>query len=81
VTFNRCSIPIVKNAVQLCEARFGAVFRLERGLVHLAAHHNLSETWLAQWFQPFIPMAPNRGHVSGRAILEGAAVQVPDIFG
>jgi len=71
---------IVKNAVQLCEARFGAVFRLERGLVHLAAHHNLSETWLAQWFQPFYPMAPNRGHVSGRAILEGAAVQVPDIL-
>lgn len=67
---------IADSAVRLCEARFGAVFRLDGGLVHLAAHHNLSETWLAQWFD--YPMAPNRGHVSGRAILSCTAVQVPD---
>ena len=71
---------IVKSAVRLCEARYGAVFRLDDGLVHLAAHHNFSETLLAQWFHTFYPMAPNRGHVSGRAILAGAAVQVPDIL-
>ena len=71
---------IVKSAVRLCEARFGAVFRLDGGLVHLAAHHNLSETLVAQWFHPFYPMPPNRGHVSGRTILAGAAVQVPDIL-
>jgi two-component system, NtrC family, sensor kinase len=71
---------IVKNAVQLCEARYGAVFRLDRGLVHLAAHHNISETLRALWFETFYPMAPNRGHISGRAILTGAAVQVPDIL-
>ena len=70
---------IAKNAVQLCEARFGAVFRLDRSLVHLAAHHNFSETMLAH-LPTWYPMAPNRGHVSGRAILTGAAVQVPDIF-
>jgi len=69
---------IVRNAVQLCEARYGAVFRLDGGLVHMAAHHNISETLLARWF-PY-PMAPNRGHVSGRTILTGAAVQVPDIL-
>jgi GAF domain-containing protein len=71
---------IVKNAVRLCEARFGAVFRLDGGLVHLAAHHNFSEALLARWFHTFYPMAPNRGHVSGRTILSGAAVQVPDIL-
>jgi GAF domain-containing protein len=74
---------IVKNAVHLCEARYGAVFRLDRGLVHLAAHHNISETLLAEWFHTgpvSYPMAPNRGHASGRAILAGAAVQVPDIL-
>ena len=70
---------IVKNAVRLCEARFGAVFRLDSGLVHLAAHHNLSETMLARW-QSTYPMAPNSGHVSGRTILTGVAVQVPDIL-
>jgi two-component system, NtrC family, sensor kinase len=65
---------IVKNAVRLCEARFGAVFRLDGGLVHVAAHHNFGEV------QTWYPMAPNRGHVSGRTILTGAAVQVPDIL-
>ena len=40
---------IVKSAVRLCEARFGAVFRLDGGLVHLAAHHNFSEAMLARW--------------------------------
>ncbi len=69
---------IVKNAVRLCEARFGAVFRLDGGLVHLAAHHNLSEALRARW--KGYPMTPNRGHVSGRTILTGAAVQVPDIL-
>ncbi len=71
---------IVKSAVRLCEARFGAVFRFDHGLIHLAAHHNFSETLIAEWFRTSYPMAPNRGHVSGRAILTGAAVQVPDIL-
>jgi signal transduction histidine kinase len=71
---------IVENAVRLCGARFGAVFRLDGGLVHLAAQRNFSEMMLARWFHAFYPMAPNRGHVSGRTILTGATVQVPDIL-
>jgi signal transduction histidine kinase len=71
---------IVKNAVRLCEARFGAVFRLDGGLVYLAAHHNFSATELARYFHTYYPMAPNRGHVSGRTILTCAAIQVPDIL-
>ena len=31
---------IVESAVRLCEARFGAIFRLDNGLLHLVAHHN-----------------------------------------
>jgi GAF domain-containing protein len=26
------------------------------------------------------PMPPNRGHMSGRAVISGAAVQIPDIL-
>jgi signal transduction histidine kinase/HAMP domain-containing protein len=70
---------MVESAVRLCEARLGAVFRLDRGLVHLAAHHNFSESQLAL-VQAKYPMAPNRGHISGRAMLTGAAVQIPDII-
>ncbi len=71
---------MVESAVQLCQARFGAVFLLENGLVHLGAHHNFNETQLVVLRAQY-PMTPNRGHVSGRAILTGATVQIPDIFG
>ena len=70
---------LVESAVRLCEARFGAVFRLDRDLLHLAAHHNFRRAQLAI-LQGLYPMTPNFGHISGRAILTGAPVQIPDIF-
>jgi GAF domain-containing protein len=70
---------MVESAVRLCEARLGAVFRLDGDLLHVAAHHNFSETQLAL-LQAKYPMRPNRGHISGRAILTAAAVEIPDII-
>ena len=70
---------LVESAVRLCEARFGALFRLDRDLLHLAAHHNFRGAQLAI-LQGLYPMTPNFGHISGRAILTGAPVQIPDIF-
>src|SRR5262245_47146435 len=72
---------LVESAVRLCEARFGAVFRLDHDLLHLAAQHNFDEDlgWVAL-IQRRYPMAPNRGHISGRAILTGGPVQIPDIL-
>ena len=70
---------LVESAVRLCEARFGAVFRLERDLLHLAAQHNFPETHLAVLEQEY-PMTPNRGYYSGRAVLTGAPVQIPDML-
>src|SRR5262252_5227480 len=72
---------LVESAVRLCEARFGAVFRLDRDLLHLAAQHNVDEElgWVAL-IRGRYPMAPNRGHISGRAILTGGPVQIPDIL-
>src|SRR5262249_36977855 len=71
---------LVESAVRLCEARFGAVFRLDHGLLHSAAQHKFDEDlgWVAL-IQGRYPMAPNRGHISGRAILTGGPVQIPDI--
>jgi GAF domain-containing protein len=71
---------VVESAVRLCEARFGAVFVLRNGLLELAAHHNFDETRLVSLRAQY-PMAPSRGYVSGRTILTGATVQIPDIFG
>jgi hypothetical protein len=35
---------IVKSAVEVCQARFGAVFRMEGGLLHLVADYNFGTT-------------------------------------
>jgi GAF domain-containing protein len=69
---------LVASAVRLCEARFGAVFRLDNDLLHLAAHHNFDEPGVAM-LQGWYPMTPNPGHISGRAVLSGSPVQIPDI--
>jgi GAF domain-containing protein len=68
---------LIESAVRLCEARFGAIFRLDRDLLHLAAQHNFPETHLAL-LQDEYPRPPTRGIISGRAVLTGAPVQIPD---
>src|ERR1700738_889196 len=69
---------LVESAVRLCEARFGAIFRLDHDLLHLAAQYNFPESHLAL-LQDEFPKPPNRGTISGRAVLAGAPVQIPDI--
>ena len=69
---------IVRSAVRLCEARYGAVFNFDGVLVHLAAHHNFSETAL-QGVRKQYPMRPTPAHISGRAILNASVVQIPDV--
>jgi len=69
---------IVKNAVELCGARLGAVFKMEGDLLHLAADYNFGAAH-RQLFETMYPMTPNRGHISGRAILTRSTVQIPDI--
>jgi len=70
---------IIGSAVRMCDARFGAVFRLDRGVLHLVAHHNLRGEQL-ELLQRVYPMKPDPSQISGRAILTGAAVQIPDIL-
>jgi signal transduction histidine kinase len=54
------------------------VFNFDGDLVHLVAHHNVSEMWL-EGVRKQYPMRPNRAHISGRAILSGSLVQIPDV--
>jgi len=68
---------IVKNAVEVCGARFGAVFKMEGDLLHQVADFNLSATQ-RRLLEALYPMRPNRGHVSGRAILTRSTVKIPD---
>jgi signal transduction histidine kinase len=70
---------IMESAVRMCDARFGAVFRLDRGVLHLVAHHNLRGEQL-ELLKRVYPMKPDPRQISGRAILTGVAVQIPDIL-
>ena len=70
---------LLEPAVRLCEARLGALFRLKDDLLHVAAHHNFDENQRKLLLSVF-PMPVDRGSISGRAVLTGAAIQIPDIL-
>ena len=70
---------IVRNAVVLCDALFGIVFRFDGELIHMVAHHNLKPEVLELLLRLY-PMRPSREHASGRAILGGALVHVHDVL-
>jgi hypothetical protein len=68
---------IVRSAVDLCQARFGAVFRMEGDLLHLVADYNFGATQ-RQLLEAEYPVTLSRGRVSGRSILTRSIVQIPD---
>jgi GAF domain-containing protein/CheY-like chemotaxis protein len=70
---------IVRSAVQLSGARFGALHRFDGERLHLVAHHNLTPEAL-EALQRAYPMAPSRTHVSGRAILDRTVAEIPDVL-
>ena len=70
---------LLEPAVRLCEARLGALFRLKGDLLHVAAHHNFDENQRKLLLSVF-PMPVDRGSIAGRAVLTGAAIQIPDIL-
>jgi len=70
---------LLESAVRLCEARQGSLFRLEGGLLHVAAQHHFDDRQRNLLLAKY-PMPPNRGHMSGRALLTGSAIQIPDIL-
>jgi signal transduction histidine kinase len=55
------------------------VFRLDNDLLHFAAQHNFNEAQVAM-LRSWYPMTPNRGHISGRAVLTGTPVQILDVL-
>jgi PAS domain S-box-containing protein len=68
---------IARNAVVLCDALFGAVFRFDGDLIHLVAHHNFTPEVL-ELLNNLYPMRPSREQATGRVILSGALVHVHD---
>jgi signal transduction histidine kinase len=69
---------IIRSAVQLSGARFGALYRFDGELLHLVGHHNQTAEALAALHRAY-PMRPSRTQVSGRAILSRAIAEIPDV--
>jgi GAF domain-containing protein len=70
---------IVPNAVSLCGARMGAVYRFDGELMHLVAHHNYPPAVL-EVLQQMHPRPPQPDQASGRAILTRAVAQIEDML-
>jgi GAF domain-containing protein/CheY-like chemotaxis protein len=68
---------IVRNAVQLCGARFGVVHRFDGEQLHVVAHDVTAD--VLEVLQRAYPMRPSRSQVSGRAILTRAVAEIPDV--
>jgi signal transduction histidine kinase len=69
---------IIQNAVRLCRAFNGTVFRFDRSLIHVAAHHNLAPE-AADVVHRVFPIPADRGSVTGRAILTRSVIHLPDL--
>ena len=68
---------MAENAVRLCEAEKGYIFRFDGKLLRAVASYNVgTENWE---FVHRNPIAPGRQSISARAALERRTVQVPDV--
>src|SRR5215468_3465781 len=68
---------MAENAVRLCEAERGYIFRFDGKLLRAVASYNVGpENWE---FVHSNPLAPGRHSISARAALELRTVQVPDV--
>jgi two-component system, NtrC family, sensor kinase len=69
---------LVESAAQLCEADMASVPRVTGGILDYFASYGYSPA-----FHEFLqnnPTSPGRGTVSGRAVLEGRTVHIPDVL-
>jgi GAF domain-containing protein len=69
---------IARNARTLCEADSATVFRYDGALIQLASLHNANPE-RADALRHAYPMPATRGNATGRAILTGRPVHIPDV--
>jgi GAF domain-containing protein/CHASE3 domain sensor protein len=70
---------IVATAARLCQAEWAVIFKLESdGKYHLAAASESDDELVR--FLAQNPVVPGRGKITGRTVLEGRTVHVPDVL-
>src|ERR1700722_401122 len=68
---------LVESAAKLCDAEKATITREINGVYYRAESYGFSEEFMGQIRN--IPVVPERGSISGRAMLEGKAIQVEDV--
>jgi two-component system, NtrC family, sensor kinase len=68
---------LVESAAKLADADQATITRQRDGAFYRAESYGFSEEFMK--FVRGIPMVPERGSASGRALLEGAVVHIPDV--
>jgi two-component system NtrC family sensor kinase len=68
---------LVESAAKLCDADKATITREVNGVYYRAESYGFSEEFMGQIRN--IPVAPERGSITGRAMLEGKAIQVEDV--
>jgi GAF domain-containing protein len=68
---------LVESAVRLCEADRGSIFRPKGATFHLAASYGYESEYKEYWEQQ--ALSPTRGWATGRALLEGRTIHIPDV--
>ena len=69
---------IVVAAIRLCRADAASMYRVIDGRHHLVAHQGMSDEAVAYRLRH--PIEPGRGTVTGRAMLEGRRLHIPDVL-
>jgi two-component system, NtrC family, sensor kinase len=68
---------LVESAAKLCDADKATITRQIDGVFYRAESYGFSEEFMTQMRD--VPVAPERGSISGRVMLEGKAVHVEDV--
>jgi len=68
---------LVESAARLCEADKGTITRQKDGSFYRAESFGFSREFMDH--VRAIPVAPDRGSATGRALLEGVVVHIPDV--
>ena len=68
---------LVETAARLCDADKGTITRQIDGVFYRAESYGFPAELMERWRN--VPVTPEHGNVSGRALLEGRTVHIPDV--
>jgi two-component system NtrC family sensor kinase len=68
---------LVESAACLCDADKGTITRQIDGVFYRAESYGFPAELMERWRS--VPLTPERGSVSGRVLLEGRTVHIPDV--